>query len=156
MPLELAVLLVREKVYRAGERNAPPARSDPDAIAGFIATMIPVYEYSADASVPPRMLFNVHRNSVFSHGGREVQFLDGRPGKRLLAVRADDVSCVVAMLKEPDRAEAIRREAVQRTARDLVDQSRRLVEEYRTLRKNFDALRAHTKELKLRSKEQTA
>ena len=94
VPLELAVLLVREKVYAAQQPGA-----DPNAIAAFMAATFPVYEYADDPSVRPRVLSQGHSAGLFRNGGRELHFLDGSPAKRHLAVKAGDVTSVIAMLK---------------------------------------------------------
>jgi hypothetical protein len=95
VPLELAVLAVRDKVYGPQQPG-----SDPNAIAAFIAATFPVYEYTDDPSVQPRALTQAHSAGLFRNGGRELHFLDGTPAKRCLAVKAEDVSRAIALLKE--------------------------------------------------------
>jgi hypothetical protein len=67
-------------------------------------------------------------------------FPDGRPAKHLLAVQADDVTCVIAMLKHPERAETIRGEAAYRQCRQLVREWRDLKAHHLELVKKFRAL----------------
>jgi hypothetical protein len=53
-----------------------------------------------DPSIRPRTLKHSHRDGVFRKAGRELHFVDGRPMKHKLAIRADGIACAVAMLKE--------------------------------------------------------
>lgn len=93
--MSLAVTLVRAKAYGLLQSAAS---SDPDAIATFIAATVTIYEYSDDPSVTPRPLVDGLSEGLFRNGGRELHFIDGRPTKYLLAVQADDVARVIAML----------------------------------------------------------
>jgi hypothetical protein len=120
VPLCLAVIVVRERIKDVVE----PGSAEPDAIATFIASVLPIYEYGGPR--PPRLLMRSNRHGVFRDGGRVLEFLDGRPSKHLLAVKAEEIPCIVEMIKHPDRAESIRRKAVQSTARRLVTLSREL------------------------------
>ena len=110
VPLELAVLLVRERLCGSQQqvsdaRMAAGGDSDLDRMATFIAASVPVYEYSDNPSQRPRLLFRSDRDGLFRHGGRELHYLNGKPAKRHLAVSANDVNCVIAMLKDPENAE---------------------------------------------------
>jgi hypothetical protein len=131
VPLSVAVTLVRERVYGA-RRSAQSL--DPNGIAVFIAGAVPLYEYSDDASVRPRAL----------------HCIDGRPAKRLLAVHAEDVTCVVEMLKDPEHAVLIRRLALKKTGRRLLDKANELMEQWQSLRQRFRMLSEHHRHLMLR------
>lgn len=123
VPLDLAVLIVQQGVY--GE-NKTACGADPNAIASYIAATVPLYEVAKTATTAPRILINIHHEAVFNEGGKELVFLDGRRSTHLLAIPARDVPCIIAMLKEPQRAQVIRREAIKETSRRLVKQSREL------------------------------
>lgn len=120
VPLELAVTIVRSKIANGGS----PVAADPNAMATFIAATVPIWEYSDDPSTLARPLRNAAGSGVFRKGGRELHFLDGRPAKRLLAVQADDINCVIEMLQHPDDASLIRNRVLRTLARKLVQQSR--------------------------------
>ena len=99
VPMSLAVTLVRAKSQRL---RPSAASSDLDSIATFIAATVPIYEYSDDPSVPPRMLLDCLSGGLFRNGGRELHFLDGRSTITLVAVQAEDVARVIAMLNQAD------------------------------------------------------
>jgi len=99
VPMSLAVTLVRAKSQRL---RPSAASSDLDSIATFIAATVPIYEYSDDPSVLPRMLLDSLSGGLFRNGGRELHFLDGRPTITLLAVQAEDVARVIAMLNQAE------------------------------------------------------
>ena len=153
VPLSVAVVLVRQSVYGSRRSAESP---DPNAIATFIAGMVPIYEYWDDPSIRPRALCNSQSAGLFRNGGRELQFLDGRPAKRLLAVQADDVACVSEMLKDPERAALIRGLALKETGRRLVDKANELREQWENLRERFRMLSAHHEELMRRRSEHDA
>ena len=119
VPLALAVPLVRSRVAGA-------AGSDSDAVAALIASTVPVFEYWDSPLRPPRPLPNVLREGVFREGGRELRFVDGRPTKYNVAVRLEDIDCVVEMLMHPERAVSIRNRVLRAHARKLVSRSRDL------------------------------
>ena len=137
----MAVLGVRVNICGVKQHAPADVDSDPDAIASFIAAVVPLYEYSESSSVSARLLTQCNPKGLFRNGGRELHFLDGSPAKRCLAVQVDDVGCVIAMLKEPQRASAIRRMYVKRAASQLRDHTRRLRTEFLALRSKFEALR---------------
>jgi len=104
MPLSLAVILVREKLYckvhaRAGEAdpNAPASNApDSNALAALIATAVPLYECADDPAVPPRIMSIDPSKGRFRNDGRELHFPDGTPAKRRLAVQADELAAMIA------------------------------------------------------------
>ena len=105
IPLALAVGLIRSKVY--GDRPVAGQGRDGDfnALAGFVAATVTLYEFSSDPSERPRVLAQAElEGGLFRDGGRELRFIDGRSPKRYLAVSAVDVECVIAMLNDPQRA----------------------------------------------------
>jgi len=67
MPLELAVMLVRNKVYAS---RPGATSSEPNAIARFIAASVPIYECSMDPSKRPSAVRREH-DGLFRKGGRE-------------------------------------------------------------------------------------
>jgi hypothetical protein len=119
VPLALAVSLVRF-------RFAGVAEMDPNAVATLIASRVPVFECWPNPLRLPRPLANALRDGVFCDEGRELRFMDGRPSKYRLAVRAEDVDCAVEMLMHPERAVAIRNRLLRAHARTLVRRSREL------------------------------
>jgi len=111
VPLALAVLLVRAKLPGA-------AGADPNAVAAMIASAVPVFEYWNNPLRLPRPLpASALRDSVFRDGGQELRFVDGRPPRYRLAVRAEDVDYVMEMLMHPERAACIRNRALRAHAR---------------------------------------
>ena len=122
VPLVLAVTIVRSKLSDSTLR----VPSEPNAIATFIASAVPIWEYSDDARQPPKPLQNPVPGGIFRDGGRELMFLDGRASKSLLAVHVNDIDCVVEMLKHPERALCIRNRVIRQLARRLVERSRSL------------------------------
>jgi hypothetical protein len=144
IPLDLAVLIVQQEVY-GKEREANGA--DPNSIAAYIASAVPLYEVGKSAATEPRLVLNLNRQAVFTDGGKEAVFLDGRPSKHLLAVHAKDVPCVIAMLKDPPHAENIRRKAIENTSRKLVEQSRELRARRLKLSDVLKALRTRSEKL---------
>jgi hypothetical protein len=148
MPLELAVTLVRNNVY-ASRPGAPS--SEPDAIARFIAASVPIYECSKDPSTRPSAVRRDH-DGLFRKGGRELHFLDGRPIKKDLAVKADDVECVIAMLRDPERAADIRGEALEAQARPVQDRAAELKSQSKNLRVRCQALSRQCQELRASAK----
>jgi hypothetical protein len=144
IPLDLAVLIVQQEVY-GKEREANGA--DANSIAAYIASAVPLYEVGKSAATEPRLVLNLNRQAVFRDGGKEAAFLDGRPSKRLLAVHAKDVPCVVAMLKDPSHAETIRMKAIVDTSRKLVEQSRALRTRRLKLGEAQDALKKRYREM---------
>jgi len=148
MPLELAVMLVRNKVY-ASRPGAPS--SEPNAIARFIAASVPIYECSKDPSRRPSAVRRDH-DGLFRKGGRELHFLDGRPIKKDLAVKADDVACVIAMLRDPEHAADIRAEALKTQAQPVQDRAAELKSQCENLRVRSQALSRQCQELRASAK----
>lgn len=97
VPLALAVSLVRSKL----SARAAAVSSDSNGLARYIASAVPVYEYFDDPDWRPRRLTRACLDGVFRDGGAELRFVDGRRSKRRLAVRADDIECVIDMLNYP-------------------------------------------------------
>ena len=98
IPLALAVGLLRNRLDL--ERAAGRPEGDLDALAGFSAAMVPLYEYDPNPSKPPRRLARQEvEGGLFRDGARELRFLDGRPAKRHLAVHALDLECVSSVLE---------------------------------------------------------
>jgi hypothetical protein len=109
IPLTLAVLLVRQRVYADRQITNEGRVGDLNMVANFIAGAVPLYEYFSDLSKLPRALERAALDGgIFREGGRELRFLDGRPAKCFLAVIDTDVECVTALLKDPENAEQIR------------------------------------------------
>lgn len=110
IPLALAAGLIRQKVY--GERRLTLQGFDADlcALATVIVATVPIYEYASNPAKPPRALQEAElRGGLFRNGAKELGFLDGRPAKRSLALHAADVECVIAVLREPERAAQLHR-----------------------------------------------
>ena len=129
VPLVLAVTIVRSKFSHGTALVA----TEPNAVATFIASTVPIWEYSDNARHLPRPLQNAVRDGIF-RGGRELIFLDGRPSKVRLAVHVDDVDCVIRMLKDPERALHIRNQVVRKLSRILIERSRQASARSRSLR----------------------
>jgi hypothetical protein len=97
VPLTLAVVIVRERVY-AGD-SAPNAEDHLSGIATAIAALIPIYEYGHKPEYAPRILSSADlAGGLFRDNGKELRFVDGRSAKISLAVRAADVERVVGLL----------------------------------------------------------
>ena len=135
VPLVLAVSLVRAKIS-ADAPNTPP---DADGLATFIASAVPIFEYFEDPNWYPRWLGRAWQDGVFRQGGAELRFIDGRRSKRLLAVQAHDVECVIDMLNHPDHARLIR-------ARVLICASTKAKRNSQTTRKEAATLRADARQ----------
>ena len=141
LPLTLAVGLIRAKVY--GERAG--AHGQLDALAAFIAGTVLLYEFASDPSRPPRALSAAEiEGGLFRGGGRELRFLDGRSAKQHLAVNAVDVECVMALLKDPQRAAATRSRYVRLRSQKLKARSLRLRADAARLRDEAGALRSRS------------
>jgi len=105
IPLALAVSLIRSKVYGDRPVAGQGREGDFNALAGFVAATVTLYEFSSDPSERPRVLLQAElEGGLFRDGGRELRFIDGRRTKRYLAVSAQDVEGVIALLKDPQRA----------------------------------------------------
>lgn len=144
LPLTLAVGLIRAKVY--GER-AGGQQGQLDALAAFVAGTVLLYEFASDPSRPPRALSGAEiEGGLFRGGGRELRFLDGRSAKQHLAVNALDVECVMALLKDPQRAAATRSRYVRLRSQKLKARSLRLRGDAARLRDEARRLRGLGKE----------
>jgi hypothetical protein len=97
LALPLAILIVREKVYRAQPASAK-AQADANALAALIAGAMRLWECAEDPAVPPRLVRHDPSRGRFRDGGRELHFFDGTPAKRRLAVQADELAAVIAKL----------------------------------------------------------
>jgi hypothetical protein len=142
IPLGLAVDLIRHKVH--GER--PPAQrnaeADLNALASFMAATMTLYEYDGDPSRPARTLAPRElEGGLFRNGGKELQFLDGRATKRLLAVTALDVECATALLADPEHAARIRSRFFRLKAQRLKAHAVALKSEAQRLRREVQELR---------------
>ena len=102
LPISLALVTIRYEVY--GDLTAPP----PESIANFVAATVPVYEYLPNNEGTVRPIRRPElEGGMFRRNGTELYFLDGRPARSPLAVNADDVRCVIEMLKDPGGAKRI-------------------------------------------------
>ena len=138
VPLALAVLLVRTKVYSEAPNN--PA-AEYDALATVIAAIVPIYEYSQDPGrLPQSLMARSMRGGLFRRGGKELHFLDGRPSKHLLAVRADDVASAIEVLKQPGRTAYFRSDILRRFAASARKRARAVTSESKNLRQQVQAL----------------
>jgi hypothetical protein len=135
VPLALAVSVVRSRV-------AAVAGADPDAVATLIASAVPVFEYWDTPLRLPQPLANILREGVFRDAGRELHFVDGRPTKYRLAVRAADVDCVIEMLMHAEHAACTRNRVLRVHARELVRTSRDLAARAAALRGTTEKLLA--------------
>jgi hypothetical protein len=108
VPLVLAVSLVQSKLSARAAAVSP----DSNGLATLIASAVPVFEYFDDPNWSPRLFTLPWQDGGFGDGGTELRSVDGRRSKRLLAVRADDIECVVAMLNDPKNRVLIRSKAL--------------------------------------------
>ena len=97
--LPLAILLVREEVYRA-QSSGTEEQTDANAVAALIARSIRLWECAEDPAVPPRLVRIDPRKGQFRNDGRELHFFDGTPAMRRLAVQADELAAVIARLTQ--------------------------------------------------------
>ena len=105
LPLTLAVGLVRNRAYQDRQLTNQGREGDLNALAGFIAAMVPVYDYTLDARKAPRALRKHElEGGMFRDGARELRFIDGRPSLRHMAVSATAVEWVLALLRDPRQA----------------------------------------------------
>ena len=130
MPISLALVTIRYAVY--GDLNAPP----PESIANFVAATVPIYEYLPNNENIVRAIRRSELNGgMFRRNGTELHFLDGRPARSPLAVNADDVRCVIEMLKDPARAMRIQSRWAKLRAKKLRAHSAELTHEAFELRR---------------------
>lgn len=97
LALPLAIVVLREKVYRA-QSSASKELSDANALAALIAGAIRLWECAEDPAVPPKLVRHDPRKGKFRDGGRELHFFDGTPAKRRLAVQADELGAMIAKI----------------------------------------------------------
>ncbi len=99
LALSLAIIVVREEVYRAQPSSANK-EADGNALAGLIASVIRLWECAEDPAVPPRLVRHDPRKGRFRSDGRELHFFDGTPALRRLAVQADELAAAIAGLTQ--------------------------------------------------------
>lgn len=97
LALPLAILVLRERVYRAQPPRAKE-RADANALAALIAGAIRLWECAEDPAVPPTLVRHDPRKGRFRDGGRELHFFDGTPAKRRLAVQVDELGAMLAKI----------------------------------------------------------
>lgn len=97
LALPLAIVVLREKVYRA-QSSGSKELSDANALAALIAGAIRLWECAEDPAVPPKLVRHDPRKGRFRDGGRELHFFDGTPAKRRLAVQADELGAMIAKI----------------------------------------------------------
>src|SRR4051812_47523872 len=97
LALPLAILLMREKVYRA-RPSSSKGEADANALAALIAGAIRLWECAEDPALPPRLVRDDPSKGRFLDSGRELHFFDGTPAKRRLAVQAEELAAVIARL----------------------------------------------------------
>jgi hypothetical protein len=85
LALSLAIVVVREEVYRA-QPCGTEEQADANALAALIASGIRLWECAEDPTVPPRLV---------RHDPRE-----GMPATRRLAVQAEELAAVIARLRQ--------------------------------------------------------
>jgi len=143
IPLELAVSLIRSKVYAGRTMTDQGRDGDSNMLANFIAGTVPVYEYSEDPSEAPRALRKVElEGGLFRDAARELRFIDGRATKRYLALNAVDVECVTLLLQEPERATLIHSRFVRLRAQKLRRRAAVLSDRAAVLRRQAALLRS--------------
>jgi hypothetical protein len=147
LPLTLAVGLVRNKIYDDRPLTDQGRDGDFNMLANLIAEAVPIYEYSLDASRPPRAVRRHElAGGMFRKGAQELHFIDGRPPLRHMAVNATDLECVLALLREPQRAAQIQARFVRRRAQKTRARSALLQEQAAALRHHAKQLRAPVEE----------
>lgn len=132
LPLSIAVESV-ERALRGNHRSR-------HAIGAFIVSTVPVYEYFANPGRLPRALLRRELENSLLGEDLELLFLDGRPTKRQLAVNADDVACVAAMLGNPAKAGVIHSRRVRFRSRELVNRAKLLGSRSRLLAATAQAI----------------
>lgn len=130
MPIGLALASIRHAVY--GDRNAPP----PESIASFVAATVPIYEYRPEQAGAARAIRRRElEGGMFRQNGTELHFLDGRSARSTLAVNADDVRCVIEMLRDPGKAIRIQSRWTKMRSKKLRDRSAELAHQAFELRR---------------------
>ena len=139
-PINLALITIRHAVY--GDLNAPP----PESIANFIAATVPIYEYLPNNEGTVRAIRRAElKGGMFRRSGTELHFLDRRPARSTLALNADDVQCVIEMLKDPGRASRIQSRWAQLRSKKLRARSADLTHQAFELRRRAAAVLKHDK-----------
>jgi hypothetical protein len=107
VPLKLAAELVWARVYEG--RPSPGAAKEEllNSIASTLSLLTAIYEYEpASGSRGVRELSRgALEGGIFIGGAEELQFSDGRPPRRFLAIAADDISKAITALKGSALAE---------------------------------------------------
>ena len=136
IPMTVALAAIRQGVY-AGARNPPPMES----IASFVAGTVPVYEYSTDVRRIPHAIRRAElEGALFRRSGAEMYYLDGRAPRSMLAVNADDVRCVIEMLKDPGQAVRIQSRWTKLRSKRLRERSANLAHRAFDLRRRAAAI----------------
>ena len=100
IPLKLAAALVWNRFY-IGRVSAPAwQESMLNSIAATFSVIGKIYEYNPnDPTDSIRLLSRIEiEGGMFKQGGDELHFIDGRPPRRSLAVRAESVSATIEAL----------------------------------------------------------
>ena len=102
IPLEHAVRAAYEQLHGEVPKHIDDAAAEKlNAIATAIVRSVPVYEYDPDPDITARPLLRADlEDAVFTGGGRQVAYADGRHAEVPLAVSASDVPKVIAQLKK--------------------------------------------------------
>jgi len=146
IPLALAAGVVRKKVYDDRRVTTGGLEGDLNMLACFVAAMIPLYEYPPEPSGPARALNRSEvEGGVFRNGGRELRFINGRPAKYNLAVSANDIAAIVALLKDPEHSTRILSRFARRRAQEAKVWSERLIEQATELRREARQLVVHAR-----------
>ena len=100
VPLALAVHVVWSQVFE----GRVPGLAEKDEVLNSIAAQLTakakIYEYLPDANTRPRALtLSELQGGTWVDGGREIQFADGRPSRRHLAIAAKDVTTAIAVMR---------------------------------------------------------
>lgn len=146
IPLGLAVVLIRAEVYGGLAVGYQGREGELNAVAGILAGLAPLYEYSPDPGRPPRRFREDEiQGGVFRNGGVELRFNDGRSPKRHLAVNTVEVELVTEVLKDPAHAVIIRSRFTRLRAQKLKARARAVREAAARLRTEAVSLRVHPK-----------
>ena len=102
IPFQHAVRAAYEQLYGEVPKHSDDAAEEKlNAIATAMVRSVPIYEYDPDPDITARPLLRADlEDAVFTGGGRQVAYADGRPADVPLAVSANDVAKVVAQLKK--------------------------------------------------------
>jgi hypothetical protein len=98
VPLRLAAELVWAKVYQG--RSSAAKDELLNSIAFTFSLLTTIYEYEPESRSPARELSRAELDhGIFVGGAEELQFRNGRPPRRFLAIAADDISKAIEALK---------------------------------------------------------